>query len=703
MNPASASRLSCNLIVITFLACVPLPAMGAVFVVNTTLDLQDINPGDGVCADGTGQCALRAAIMEANALPGADEIEMPNPGWYRLTIPGAGENASFTGDLDITGPLTINGLGPDQTLIDASLLSAADRVFHVRGTATIRGLTIRGGNVTGWGGGVAVSGDIELSDCVIEDNSAHGGGGVGFVSDIGVEHSLSATGCTFRDNTAVGENGGGIGTAWPNPPTHAVTTHVALTDCTVSGNISIGRGGGVAASDMSLNRCRINGNVSLAGSGGGLWGVVSMEDTLVQDNIASSNGGGIWGHAAHWARCDISRNYAGGSGGGADIDVSLGTASMGIIECRISDNSAGIDGGGVRWRGSGVITRCTVSDNFAGQNGGASAIVSDWPQMQVWESTISGNRADRHGGGLYLNGSFNQDIEVRGATITNNSAGADPGESGAGGGVYNAGQLVTITSTILGGNFVGTSGLGTADCAPYPGMIQFFGSVVGVATGCYGGSGCPSDQGNCLGSDFAPIDPQLELLGDYGGFAPTHALLPGSPAIDRGYAPECPAQDQRGVSSPQDGDGNGAANCDCGATEFVDCNTNAQDDGMDIALALSVDCNANLAPDACDIAQGRSYDCQLDDIPDECQLEENDCNATGVPDECEAIGAGDFDGDGSISSADHAAFVDALFGPETPPEISAGCWYAVLVAFDFDSDLDIDLYDFAILQQQSLR
>jgi len=698
MNPASASRLSRNLIAIIFLGCVALPALGAVFVVDTTLDLQDANPGDGMCDDGTGRCALRAAIREANALPGGDEIELPMAGWYRLTVPGASENACLTGDLDITDPLTINGLGPDQTVIDAALLSAADRVLHVRGSATISGLTIRGGNATGWGGGVAVSGDIDLTDCVIEDNSAVGGGGVGFDSDIGVEHSLNATRCAFRDNTAVGDNGGGIGTAWPNPPTHAVTTHVLLTDCTINGNIANGRGGGVAASDISLSRCRINGNVSLAGSGGGLWGIVSMKDSLVQDNIANANGGGIWGNAAHWARCDISRNYAGGSGGGAYIDVSLGSPNMDIIECLISGNTASVDGGGVRWRGPGSISRCTISDNIAGQNGGG-AIVSDWPQVQIWESTISGNRADRHGGGLYLNSPLHQSIAVRGATIANNTAGADPGESGEGGGVYNASQLVNITSTILGGNFVGSSGLGTADCAPYPGFMQFSGSVVGVATGCYGGTLCPPHQGNCLGSDFAPIDPQLEPLGDYGGTTPTHALRPGSPAIDRGYAPECPSQDQRGVPSPQDGDDDGAANCDCGAVEYVDCNGNVQDDGMDIALALSDDCNVNLAPDECDITQGTSSDCQVDVIPDECQLAQNDCNATGVPDECEAIGAGDFNGDGSVSSADYSPFVDVLFGPEIPPEPVSGCWYVYMAAFDFDGDLDIDLYDFASLQR----
>src|SRR5580692_7616384 len=37
------------------------------FTVNTTNDTHDATPGDGICADSSGQCSLRAAIEEANA------------------------------------------------------------------------------------------------------------------------------------------------------------------------------------------------------------------------------------------------------------------------------------------------------------------------------------------------------------------------------------------------------------------------------------------------------------------------------------------------------------------------------------------------------------------------------------------------------------------------------------------------------------
>jgi CSLREA domain-containing protein len=40
------------------------------FVVNMTTDIVDAAPGDGVCATAEGECSLRAAVQEANALAG---------------------------------------------------------------------------------------------------------------------------------------------------------------------------------------------------------------------------------------------------------------------------------------------------------------------------------------------------------------------------------------------------------------------------------------------------------------------------------------------------------------------------------------------------------------------------------------------------------------------------------------------------------
>jgi CSLREA domain-containing protein len=55
---------------------------GGSFIVNTTIDASDLRPGDGVCVgniSGSHLCTLRAAIEEANKLPGADSITFNIP------------------------------------------------------------------------------------------------------------------------------------------------------------------------------------------------------------------------------------------------------------------------------------------------------------------------------------------------------------------------------------------------------------------------------------------------------------------------------------------------------------------------------------------------------------------------------------------------------------------------------------------------
>jgi hypothetical protein len=88
-----------------------------------------------------------------------------------------------------------------------------------------------------------------------------------------------------------------------------------------------------------------------------------------------------------------------------------------------------------------------------------------------------------------------------------------------------------------------------------------------------GGADCIESQGYNLVTDpcsaltgpgdISGVDPQLTGLQDNGGATLTHALYPGSPAIDAADNSVCPAADQRGTPRPQ-----GAA-CDIGAYEYV--------------------------------------------------------------------------------------------------------------------------------------
>src|SRR5206468_1502372 len=110
------------------------PALGApagqTFTVNSAADAPDVAPGDSHCetAPGNHVCTLRAAIQEANRLPGADTIALQANTTYLLSRSGADDD-SLRGDLDITDSVNLLGAGPDSTLIDAGALTPPERVF----------------------------------------------------------------------------------------------------------------------------------------------------------------------------------------------------------------------------------------------------------------------------------------------------------------------------------------------------------------------------------------------------------------------------------------------------------------------------------------------------------------------------------------------------------------------------------------------
>ena len=85
-----------------FVCFVAPPLAADDFYVTITSDTND-----GLCPPPFA-CSLRDAILTANANPGYDAIHVP-AGTYILTIGGTGEDGAMTGDLDITGVVSIYG------------------------------------------------------------------------------------------------------------------------------------------------------------------------------------------------------------------------------------------------------------------------------------------------------------------------------------------------------------------------------------------------------------------------------------------------------------------------------------------------------------------------------------------------------------------------------------------------------------------
>ena len=306
-----------------------LEARAATFVVTTTADDVDAAPGNGVCLATGGGCTLRAAIQESNALAGPDTITVP-AGTYHLTVTGRDEEDAATGDLDIVGTfgdnLTINGAGATATVIDGD---GADRVFHVcpsgfncvANRVDINDLEITDGDpVTDGGGGVrnrailtltrvivdgnsisvgcgagihnVDTGTLTVNDSTISQNIATSQGGGGLCNHFGAIAQLNGT--TIKQNQALGVNtlGGGI--------LNMQSVDLALTNCTVTGNVSAGDGGGIfnlggfGSSRTMLNNVTITGNTagvafSTPAGGGGVGTAYSFAFVVPRNTIIAGN------------------------------------------------------------------------------------------------------------------------------------------------------------------------------------------------------------------------------------------------------------------------------------------------------------------------------------------------------------------------------------------------------------------------------
>lgn len=244
--------------------------------VTATYDAPDVNPGDGVADDGTGQATLRAAIMEANALPGENTVRIP-PGTYTLSIVGQNEDAAATGDLDVTDALVIRGAGADQTIIDGAGL---DRLLDVLPNVTleVHDATTTNGTAD-QGGGIRNAGDLTLLGSMVIDSDTSGHGG-------GLHNKTGAT-MTIEQSTIAGNSafwyGGGIFN----------DGDLNIVNSTISDNwTSDGGGGGIANyfdGNTTLTNTTVHAN-DTATNGGGIrnLSVLSLKNTIVAGNTARS-------------------------------------------------------------------------------------------------------------------------------------------------------------------------------------------------------------------------------------------------------------------------------------------------------------------------------------------------------------------------------------------------------------------------------
>jgi parallel beta-helix repeat protein len=152
--------------------------------------------------------------------------------------------------------------------------------------------------------------------------------------------------------------------------------------------------------------------------------------------------------------------------------------------------------------------------------------------QQAWKNTtISGNRANGNGGGVFIQAATGGTVALIHSTITLNTSDNDR----AGGGVFLARGRAQLDHTIVATN-TDNSTIGR-DLTGFLGAVfmprySLIGSNVGNGL-AQTPIGHPDDNGNLIGGAIV-INPRLGPLADNGGPTRTHALLPDSPAVNAG-------------------------------------------------------------------------------------------------------------------------------------------------------------------------
>jgi CSLREA domain-containing protein len=525
-------------LIVMIMAAFQWPALfGSTYVVNSTADEPDADPADGICGTASGDCTLRAAIMQANFATGPNTISLPS-GLYLITRVGYDDDA-LVGDLDIKHDLTIQGAGSGATIVDGNGTVTHDRVFKILSTVqnvTLSGMTIRNGEslastvgVIG-GGGLYIEGggQVHLNDVIVESNTGQNGGGI-YANFSSMGGSLELNNVIVHANTAIAGGvgaGGGVYTHLPSSLSQFI-----VQDSQVYSNTADGTGGGLyvdgnSTTHWNILRSEIYSNTAASGGAIGNFVPLTLSDSSLHDNHATFDGGAMEAFAPFaMTGTTLGANTAGRFGGGI---FSLQTVSLpptGSVQ-----NFA-------------HIMESTLSGNFAQYGGGIyhDGFIVPGSLLTLLNSTVSGNSValgsgtvapspspSAAGGGIYIYGGQAQLLNT---TVANNRVQLGFGLHsyiGQGGGLYiTASATFTAQNSVIANNTRGNGiNLNVLDDGftngPVTGELAF--NLITTTNNFFitGPQG-----GNIVGQD-----PLLGPLQNNGGPTQTRALLPGSPAID---------------------------------------------------------------------------------------------------------------------------------------------------------------------------
>jgi len=513
------------------------PLQAATFTVTNTND--------------AGVGSLRQALQLANSYPGADQVTLSSV---------SGTLALTSGSLSITDSVTISGPGSDLLTIEGNLATPLIQVNVTDADITLSGLTLtRGAAGDSSSGAITCEMAVEQAGSTLTISDAVITGNVGFGIGVSVLSSVpySTALIIISDSTISGNSAGGV--IFKTFSNKVIPT-LRVNQSTISGNSGPGLDGrspiiadyyyafnaqidvqgsrildnaGIGISSqctaVSVNNSTIAGNGGGVRASGGFCSDLGPGATIITNSqISSNDGAGV--EAFYFGHPRVLNSEVSGNRGDG---VSLHTIGGSIVveSSRISGNEGvGVEeDGGDRYSSRCSVNNSTIDNN---QGGGIGAFGYSSISLDISNSTISDNSGAF---GVMLSSVQQGPLRILNSTISGNAT------DGLGHGVHwyyyfekNAKAL--LENSIVAGNAVGSSGS----------------DLAGVFTAAYSlihAPGSATIHEAVAGSNLIGVDPGLGPLQDNGGPTPTHALLPGSPAIDRGdpgvVAPR--ANDQRGA------------------------------------------------------------------------------------------------------------------------------------------------------------
>lgn len=453
--------------------------------------LPDANPGDGLCSDSGGDCTIRSAVSEANALSIPSIIHIP-AGTYNFPV---------SGELTVSSNITLMGADKATTIFDGQnqtrILSVADDAVLSISELTLQKGRLTAINESGAAVKAGLNSSLNFSDCRVINNTSNydKGGAVLSAGSVNIEE------CLFDNNNTIGgfASGGAIAVVYQT--------------------------GSLFSNSLVIKNSQLNNNTS-SWDGGAVYsdyqGTISDSEFINNSSSGLQRGGAIFSKGLTLVYHSQFKANSAGKGGAIYLDgqFDFGPSNYLIENSYFDNNSSILSGGAILFD---FFTRPFKIENStfygnhttqAGSLGGAIYVFAAGSQAGerlINNCTFSGSSAP--GGGATLLTDSNE------ITISNTIINDVPGSSNCMWNSGNGGAIVSGGYNIDSGNSCGLSGQGQV------GDLESTDPLLDVA------------------------GPQLN-----GDTIPSILLSGGSPALNAVPAASClTSTDQRGVARPQGG------------------------------------------------------------------------------------------------------------------------------------------------------